>query len=40
MVLINCYFYIINLEKCKIPKSRRLRPTKLKIKNEIVYELI
>ena len=40
MVLINCYFYIMNVEKYKIPKYLKLKPTNIKVDNETVYELI
>lgn len=40
MVLINCYYYIINVDKSVISKKYILKPTKLKIEGEIVYELI
>ena len=40
MVLINCYFYIMNIDQCRIPTYLRLKPTNMKIENEIVYNLI
>lgn len=40
MVLINCYYYIINVNDFIIPTKYTLKPTKLKIKGEIVYDLI
>lgn len=40
MVLINCYYYIINVDKSVISKKYTLKPTKIKINEEIVYDLI
>lgn len=40
MVLINCYYYIINVDKLVIDKKYNLKPTKFKINGEIVYDLI
>ena len=40
MVLINCYYYIINVDKSVISRKYSLKPTKLKINGEIVYDLI
>lgn len=40
MVLINCYYYIINVDKLLISRKYTLNPTKLKINGDIVYDLI
>lgn len=40
MVLINCYYYIINVDRSVISTKYTLKPTKLKINGEIVYDLI
>lgn len=40
MVLINCYYYIINVDMSAISTEYTLKPTKLKINGEIVYDLI
>lgn len=40
MVLINCYYYIINVDRSVISTNYTLKPTKLKINKEIVYDLI
>lgn len=40
MVLINCYFYIMNIEEYKIPKQLKLKHTNIKVDNKTVYELV
>jgi hypothetical protein len=40
MVLINCYYYIINLDRSTIADRYSLRSTKIKIDGKTVYDLI
>lgn len=40
MVLINCYYYIINVDLNKIDTRYTLKPLNFKINGEIVYDLI
>ena len=40
MVLINCYYYIINIDLSLVSIKYVLKPTDTKINGEIVYDLV